>query len=133
MDLVVDANILISALIKEGAAAKLLFSDKFHLFTAEFILMEVAKHKSELLEKTERTVEDFEKVLDIFQKRISLIPLDELVPFIELADKISPDPDDVPYFALALKLNCSIWSNDKDLKENQTVVRVYPTHELMRL
>ena len=33
------------------------------------------------------------------------------------ADSISPDPDDVQYFALALKLGCPIWSNDPHFRE----------------
>lgn len=48
------------------------------------------------------------------------------------ACKISPDLDDAVYFALAIKLNCPIWSNDKRLKQ-QNIVKVYSTHELARL
>jgi len=44
----------------------------------------------------------------------------------------TPDPDDMAYFALALKLNCAIWSNDKKLKE-QDKVKVYNTHELSKI
>lgn len=42
----------------------------------------------------------------------------------------SPDPDDKMYFALALKLNIPIWSNDKELKK-QKRVKVYTTEELI--
>ena len=45
---------------------------------------------------------------------------------------ISPDEKDTAYFALALKLKCAIWSNDKKLKE-QDKVTVYNTGELMKL
>ena len=48
------------------------------------------------------------------------------------AKEISPDPDDVPYLALALKLGCAIWSNDKELKK-QSVVKVYNTQEILQL
>jgi predicted nucleic acid-binding protein len=51
---------------------------------------------------------------------------------IKKAEQISPDPDDVMYFATALKLNCSIWSNDKEMKK-QKYVRVYATHDLVKL
>lgn len=43
--------------------------------------------------------------------------------------KISPDKDDVDYFALALKLDIGIWSNDKLLK-GQSVVKVFNTMEM---
>ncbi|MBI2152065.1 hypothetical protein HYU21_05030 [Candidatus Woesearchaeota archaeon] len=36
------------------------------------------------------------------------------------------------YFALALKLNCALWSNDKKLRE-QSEVKVYNTYELVKL
>lgn len=36
------------------------------------------------------------------------------------------------YFALALKLKCPIWSNDKKLKE-QNIITIYHTHELSKL
>jgi len=46
------------------------------------------------------------------------------------AKKLSPDPDDAAYFALALKLGIPIWSNDKKLT-GQKQVRIYSTEELM--
>ncbi len=102
MDLVVDANVLFSALIKEGFSHNLFFNENLHLFTPEYIFTELEKHKKELLNKTEK------------------------------AEEITPDPDDMAYFALALKLNCAIWSNDKKLKP-QDKVEVYNTHELDKI
>ena len=43
---------------------------------------------------------------------------------------ISPDADDTAYIALALHLNCPIWSNDKKLKK-QDKVKVITTKELL--
>jgi len=130
MDLVVDANALFSALIKDSTSFDILFNGKFHLFTPEYIFSEFENHKEELLEKTERTTEAFFRLVEILKRKIIIIPLEELVPYIDEAEKISPDPDDMEYFALALKLNCAIWSNDKKLK-NQNRIKVYSTHELV--
>lgn len=47
------------------------------------------------------------------------------------AKKVSPDPDDVDFFALALKLDCPIWSEDRLLKE-QEAVRVCSTSEILK-
>ena len=133
MDLVVDANVVFAALIKEDSFAySLLFSDKFHLFTPEYIFIELEKHKEEILEKTERTTEEFFRLFEVIKRRIAIIPLGELVPYVEEAEKLTPDPDDMAYFALALKLNCAIWSNDKKLKE-QNKIKVYNMHELSKL
>ena len=49
-----------------------------------------------------------------------------------IAKRISPDLDDAPYFALALKQKCALWSNDKKLQE-QSAVKVYTTEEIMQL
>ena len=76
---------------------------------------------------------DFYNLLEVLKRRIVLVPLEELTEYVEEAEKITPDPDDMAYIALALKLNCPIWSNDKELKEKQTVVKIYPTHKLIRL
>ena len=132
MDLVVDANVLFAALIKDNFSHTLLFSGKFHLFTPEYIFTELEKHKKEIMEKTERTAEEFFRLVEILKRRITIIPLEELVPYVEKAEKLTPDLDDMTYFALALKLNCAIWSNDKKLKE-QNKVEVYNTYELSKI
>ena len=131
MDLIVDANILFAALIKEGFTDRLLFNGKFHLFTPEFIFTEFEKHKKEILEKTERSEEEFFRVLEVLKRRVTLVPLEELTSYVKKAEEITPDPDDMAYFALALHLNCSIWSNDKELKE-QDIIKIYHTHELVK-
>ncbi len=132
MDLVIDANVLFSALIKESFSCNLLFSGRFHLFTPEYIFTELEKHKEELTNKTERTTEEFFRLVETLKRRVVIVPLEELVPQFEEAEKLTPDPDDMAYFALALKLNCAIWSNDKKLKE-QNKIEVYNTHELSRI
>ena len=45
------------------------------------------------------------------------------------AEKISPGLKDTQYLALALKLNCAIWSNDKKLKK-QDKVKIFSTEDL---
>jgi len=71
-------------------------------------------------------------VLNFLEEQIEIIPFEEFEDKYEEAEKISPDPDDVPYLALALKLGCAIWSNDKELKK-QSVVKVYNTQEILQL
>lgn len=133
MDLVLDANILFAAVVKKGITADLLFREDFHLYAPEFIFEEFEKYKILLKNKTERSDEEFGLFLNILQRRITLIPSEDIAPFIEKAKAISPDIKDIAYVALALMLNCAIWSNDKALKEKQIRIKVYPTHELVRL
>jgi predicted nucleic acid-binding protein len=133
MDLVVDANILFAALIKESVTSELLFKNSLHLYAPEFIFSEFEKYRDVVKKKTERNNHDFNKLLLTLEKRISLIPIEEISPFIEKAIEISPDEKDVPYIALALKKNISIWSNDKTLKEKQDIVTVYHTQEILNM
>ncbi len=129
INIVVDANVLFSALIKDGLSYALLFSEKFQLFAPEYIFTELEKHKEEILEKTERTTDEFFRLIAIVKRRVNVIALEELVPYIQEAENITPDPDDMIYFALALKLDGVIWSNDKKLKD-QNKIKIYNTNEL---
>ena len=131
MKLVVDANILFAALIKEGSTAELLISDKIHLFAPEFLFEEFSKYKELILKKTHRSNEEFNQFLDILKNQITIVPKKEITPFIDKAEKISPDPKDTIYLALALALKSNVWSNDKKLKEGQNKVNVLSTEELI--
>jgi predicted nucleic acid-binding protein len=132
MDLVVDANVLFPALIKSGKTEDLMFEPSLHLYAPEFLFDEFEKYKELITKKTKREEKDFDKVVDIFRKRITTVANEEAEKFIKKAKKISPDKKDADYFALALKLKCSIWSDDKKLK-NQDEIHVYSTSELLEI
>jgi predicted nucleic acid-binding protein len=131
MKFIVDANILFSALIKDSITAELLFHKDFRLYTAEFLIDEFLKHRSLILEKTLRTEAGFVGIMYALKDIITVIPEEDYSAIIKEAEKISPDKEDTMYFALALKLKCPIWSNDKKLKE-QKLVKVYTTEEIKR-
>jgi len=130
MKLVVDANILFSALIKEGMTKKILFDLSYELYSPAFIFEEFKKHQNEILFKTHRTNEEFYKILESLKEIISFVPDEDFTDYIEGAEKICPDYDDSAYFALALKLNCGIWTEDKKLKE-QNKINIYSTKDLI--
>ena len=130
MRLIVDANVIFSLLIKEGKTADLFFNLGCHLYAPEFLLEEFRVHKQEILEKTKRSEENFNKIFRILLKVLNIFPTCELEDKLEEASKISPDIDDVAYFAMALKLKCPIWSNDKRLKE-QNKVKIYSTEDII--
>lgn len=70
--------------------------------------------------------------MHVLQDIITVVPEEEYSKFMKEAEKISPDPKDTMYFALALKLKCGLWSNDKKLKE-QNKVNVYSTDQVKLL
>jgi len=132
MKIIVDANVLFAALIKEGSTAELLISDRLQLFAPEFLLTEFAKYKDLILRKTHRNEEEFNLFLELLKDQIFIIPKKEIIPFIDEADKISPDPKDSIYLACAIALKSNIWSNDKKLKQGQAKITVYSTEELLK-
>jgi predicted nucleic acid-binding protein len=119
MDLLIDANILFAILIKERKTEEILLHENIHAFAPEFLLDEFKKYEQLITEKTSRRHEEFQELIDILKKRIIIISNKETQQHIKEARKISPDKKDVDYFALALKLNCAIWSNDQALKKQE--------------
>ena len=132
MDLVIDANILFSVLIKKGKTEEIIFEEDLHLFTPEFIFEEFTKYEELIREKTERDEGEFERLMDILKRRIKTICNEETEMYIKKAKEISLDEKDVDYIALALKLRCAIWSNDKELKKQKEVL-VYSTEDLVKI
>jgi predicted nucleic acid-binding protein len=132
MDLVVDANILFAGMIKDNLTAELLFNERLHLFAPEFLFMEFKKYEDLILKKTARSKEDFDRVISLLKRRIDIYPFEDFKEYLDQGVEVSPDENDSQYFALALCLGASIWSNDKDLK-NQEMVKVYSTSELIHL
>jgi len=134
MELVVDANILVSGLIKDGITRELMLNNDLDLYTSDFIFIELFKHMKELAKKADMTINEFNDMAEILivESDLKTITKDEARSFIDTANTISPDIDDALYFSVALKLNCAIWSNDKELK-NQNYVKIYSTSDLIKM
>lgn len=132
MNLVIDANILFSILIKQGKTIEILLNPLLNLYAPVFIFDEVAKHKDEILEKTGRTENELIELMSDILSIVKFIARENIEESLPEAEAISPDKDDSTYFALALKFNCAIWSNDKRLK-SQNKIKVYSTNDLQEL
>ena len=132
MELVVDANILFSALVKDSLTRKLFCSPKIDLFSPEFLLFELLKHEHEIEEKSGLTSAEFRQLIAILLSRVSFVPKKDFENFLKKAFEISPDPEDTPFIALCMSKKIPLWSNDKALKK-QKHVRVLTTEELLKL
>jgi predicted nucleic acid-binding protein len=131
MRLIVDANVLFAALIKNNLTAKLFISDDLQLFAPEFLFQEFFKYESTIITKTKRTKKDFQIFKTIIKSRIKIVQRKKIIPFMDISKKKSPDPKDTTYIACALATNSKIWSNDRELKEKQKLVEVITTSELI--
>lgn len=110
----------------------LILNPKIDIFSPDFILKEFIDHKEEISKKSGLDSNQLLTLIYLLREKIRFVSVEEYRSSLSKAVEISPDQEDVDYFALALKLNCSIWSNDKKLKE-QNKVKVYSTHELVVL
>ncbi|MBI4148991.1 PIN domain-containing protein [Candidatus Woesearchaeota archaeon] len=126
---VIDANVLFSALIKNSLTARIIFEEDIVLNAPEFVVEEFLKYEELILKKISRTKEEFVQIMHMLKEIIRVVPKEEYAQFIEEAEQCSPDEKDVMYVALALKLKIAVWSNDKKLKQ-QDRVKVYSTEEL---
>lgn len=132
MILVIDANILFSALIKDSLTAELLFEENLKLYSPDFFTKKFLKYQNFILNKTLRSKEEFIQIMHMLNEIITVTPKKEYFEFMKEAEKISLDKKDVTYLALALKFNCGIWSNDKKLKE-LSKVKIYSTNDIREL
>jgi predicted nucleic acid-binding protein len=132
MNIVIDSNILFSALIKDSETRKMILNyDGFFLFPS-YILIEMEHHKDELLKKSKISKSDFDKLLHLLMRKVMVVPSDVMKPYKTDAIKIVTDIDinDAIFIACALAYKNSIlWSNDKKLK-TQHVVKVLNTQEI---
>lgn len=133
--LIVDANVFVSALLKNSATRNLLLKEKnLLLFSPEFIKQEVTKYLPDFSKKLKiETTELKESIQDLFEvSNIIIVSSKEYEKFLAKALKASPDKKDTAYFALAMMLKCPMWSQDKALKK-QNAVKVYSTKEVLEL
>ncbi|MBI5635876.1 hypothetical protein HY993_02855 [Candidatus Micrarchaeota archaeon] len=133
MMLVVDANILFSAVIRNAMTRYLFSYGGLALFAPDFIFEEFEEHKPEILLKTQKTESEFNAIFNLLKEKISIFSENDLKEYYKQAKRISPDEFDVAYFATALKTNSPIWSNDSAMKEKQSSIRVYSTKDLIEL
>ncbi|MBI5224609.1 hypothetical protein HY989_01950 [Candidatus Micrarchaeota archaeon] len=129
MRLVVDANILFSAILKFGLTRKVWFNSDLELISPNYLLLEFSKYRPHLIGRYEFFEEEFDQLVSKLTDRIGFVEDSMLKPYLPAAESLIADEKDQYYIALALKTNSAIWSNDKALKA-QRRVKVYTTEEL---
>jgi predicted nucleic acid-binding protein len=105
-------------------------SQDIELFAPEFALEEINKYKNDIIKRNKLTIKEFEQIKLDVAIAVKFIPLEEYSQFLKKALKMCPDPNDIDFFALSIKLNLPIWSNDSRLK-NQKEIEIISTRELI--
>jgi len=133
MDLVIDANRLFSLVIGKklhSATMDIFFSDNADFFAPFRMLAELENNREEIRAKSGFSHEDFDNFISLLKLKVKFLPLEEFMDKVTEAKVISPHSKDIEYFALALKLNCAIWSDEKAFKK-QSKDKVLNTSELL--
>ena len=133
MIIIIDSNILFSALIKDSLTRKLIYETDYDLILPEIVFEELRKYKEELVRKTRLSEEEFDKTLRLILKYVRIIPTEQIKHYRNEAWEIIKDhsPEDVMFIACALAFDGSIlWSDDKKLKI-QNKIKVFDTAEII--
>ena len=130
MKLVIDSNVLFTFFWKNSVLNEILSTSDMQLFSPEYALLELKKHESEILHRTKLSKSEFNKRREELAAKVSFIPLEQYtssMKYIISLAKPMPEPEqaellkDIDFIALAIELQCPLWSNDKLLKKQSTV------------
>ena len=133
MKLVVDTNVLMTYFWKNSETRKIIIlNDEIELIAPEFALEEINKHKEEIIKKSKISEEEFKVSRIDLAISVKFFSVDYYKDFLKKTIEFSPDPKDIDFFALALKTNSSLWTNDAKLKK-QDKVKIISTEELIKI
>ena len=132
--IVIDANILFSFFKKDSTRRKiieLMLDNECILVSPEFVIEELISDKDKIIRFSGIKNSEFFFIFSLLRKNIVTISKEEYASFFVEARKLSPHIKDVPYFALALNLDCPIWSDEKAFKQ-QSRIKILSTNELLK-
>lgn len=133
MRLVVDANVLFAALLKDGGTRRLMLQGPFDLFAPAWVWEEVDEYRTLFLQKTGGG-QDHEALRQALRARILDVPREKTASSMDQALRLcAADPDDAFYLATCLALDVSLWTHDKALAAAAQAagIRAWSTRELL--
>jgi len=130
VNLVADANVLLSSILGGRARLALIHAQIGEVFTTQHTFAEVEEYALVLARKRRLAS-------DVLLLAVAALPV-TIVTRVAYAKRMaeaskrigSRDPDDVDLLALALHLRVPIWSNDKDFEKLN--VDLFTTERLLR-
>ena len=129
MRLVVDANVLLSGIVRDSLTRRLLLDERLELFAPRHLLEEVERHvlhDGDIRRKTQLGVDELKTIFEYLLEPIKAVPVGEQESGkyernLASALKLATHPEDAPYLATAMTLGCPIWSNDSDFSRQKKV------------
>ncbi len=122
MIFVVDTNILFSFFRDNPVRAIIINSPFFglRLVTPEYAIDELEKIKQKLVKYAKIEEKELEVLFSSLRQCLEVVPMDFFRDCKEKGLAHSPDSKDAPFFALALKIDGKIWSNEPRLKKQNS-------------
>ena len=120
MTIVVDTNVIFS-LLRSGSSERILnvlFNVETNIYAPNLMLFEILKHQSRLRAKSQLSEDDFLKIAESVIEQINFISSRHLAfENLSYAFRLCKDVDekDTLFVALALQLDCPLWTHDKPL------------------
>jgi len=135
MKIVIDSNVLFSALIKNSTTRQIILMYDCEFLFPEYIFQELERYKHILLQKSGLSEKGFDELLKMILSKVMLVPTIAMDDFKDTAVKLVKDIDinDVQFVACTLaNLDSILWSNDKRLKEIREI-KVLNTSEIISI
>ena len=135
MKVVIDTNVLISALIKDSTARRILAKPELDFYYPEIAFEELDKYKELVKQKSGMGETEYNQVKESLLNFVTVIPTAILEKHLEEAKGIMSriDQKDVVFIATALSINGAvIWTDDADFKR-QSKITTLTTKEIVDL
>ena len=135
MNIIIDVNIILSALLKDSTSRKIILQASAKFYFPEDSLQKIRKYQEYILEKSQLGQEDFHFLLAGLFQPIHILTHEQIMENWEEAKNIMEkiDEEDVIFIAAAIYIKDSfIWSEDKHF-EKQNSVKVLKTKEILSL
>ena len=133
MRVVVNANILVAALLKSATTRQILLMSGLEFCAPEHLFVEVKGFVKDqrFRRRLGLSEEDLREVLAYILQPVTFFPEKMYLSFIRRAIPLVTHKEDAPYIARSLALGASLWSNDAALKK-QSLVTGFTTSELVQ-
>ena len=133
MKILVDANRLVAALVKQSTTRDILFDNAFEFVSPDYALSEIEKHQDELQQKAKLTKKEFDILLALIFENITIFSKSDYVDFIDDCKETIEDVDDVSYLAACLaSKSLGIWSHDPHILKQKKVM-AFTNIDMLRL
>ena len=133
MRVIIDSNVLFSALIKDSVTRKIILNYENLFLFPEYIFREINNHKDELYKKSGMDKHEFNQLLQLILDKVLVVPQKSLSSYREEAKKLvrNIDINDICFIACALAYQAILWSDDKKLKAIKKI-RILNTKEIIK-